>query len=765
MRKVSLKTLACGGTDRKVSAISSSDRLKALDNISEFVRHAKYDLTTFGKCLDWDSWAWKDVGSFTKHGSKHGPRTKRVPAESLLDSDFIEFARAYVRHRHANNPHETRGQHVIRLQALRVLEFALLEVHGSADPSRTDHITLDRAVVCLTESFSGSTPSSVGNALKGIAAMLVERRIVPSIVAHWVQPLRPPKNMGIAVGSEGERVRNARLPDQKALKAIAEVFNRPLNPLDPAHSKDIYTTSLTALLLSAPSRAGDELHHLPCDLDFRASDKFGAEQMGLYWTAGKGFGRYSKWVWKGMKEPAELALARVKEMTEEARKLARWLEDPKTNSHFYRHADCPVVRDDELLTSEQVCAALGLTNHRAIVFGERRLTSKQYTYTLDQLWHLHILPRHRKEHPYFPYVSKKDAAKGEKGGLKFSDALFCMRGFQLNSANRVSPVRLWMPSLASGYSNEVGLSSESQENFFERHGYKDDHGNPLSIRSHSFRHLLNTEAQRGQMTNEQLAWWSGRVNQNQNEVYNHMSEQERVNRTKAVLADENGVVRIVPFTVQMRTLEVSVQTEKHGHWEIDKRVPVSLGELDLQPKVTSISTLYGRCEHDYALSPCEGFANCLSCSDHSCIKGSGPDEAEKLLRLHELSERVTFEVANAKARLDEGYWGAQNWLQNQTKWLEKIRQLIAILSREDVPDGSIVKTGGANNQTHLHRTLRHLAIRARDSGSMPEPVIQEMLLVIDQVRLNDIPVVTIPFAQLGETNGIGVSMDGAKDVT
>lgn len=55
---------------------------------------------------------------------------------------------------------------------------------------------------------------------------------------------------------------------------------------------------------------------------------------------------------------AKTAIARTKMLSENARQLAKWIEIHPDK--FYRHANCPDVADDEPLTMEQSCMALGL---------------------------------------------------------------------------------------------------------------------------------------------------------------------------------------------------------------------------------------------------------------------------------------------------------------------------------------------------------------------------------------------------------------------
>lgn len=725
-----------------VTTLTPKDHTQAAENLAEYIRSAKEDLTVLGSDLDWSAWKWPGVGSFVKQDWTKSSKRKNIPLSHLLDPSFIEFAKAYIRDRHAQNPRESKSFHGHRLPPLRMLEMALLERHPTADPVNINLAMLDRAAALICKYFTGQNVQQAGWHLQTIAATLGKRQLTLAPVGSWVSPIPKIKQLGLAVGSAGEAHRASKLPDQDALKALAEIFNHDLNPLDPSHQRDIYTTSVTTLLLSAPSRGGEETHNLPVDLVFKATDRFSTEQVGLRWEAGKGFGSYIKWIWDGMVPAAQIALDRLKSMTEEARNLARWMEDPKTGNRFYRHANCPVVEDDEPLAVEQVCLALGLSvRFPRQVLSSVGLSCADHSYSLNDLWTNHILPQHQKDFPRFPYINEKEAAKGKKGGLKFSEALFCMRSNQLHLRRGTSPVRLWMPSLPR-YLQDVGISDATRTSIFDRHGYRDADGEPLKLRSHSMRHLLNTEAQRGKMTNEQIAWWSGRVNQAQNQVYNHITEQERVDRAKEILTNKTSNFSIVPFRPNGTELTDATDAAlssgangitTHGYWHINTgNKPASCHDLDMQPQLAGINTLYGRCEHDYVLSPCEGFAQCLDCSDHTCIKGSGSDEQEKLVRIKELMSLVAHEVDQAKSKINDGDWGARDWYNAQSKWLDKLQQLVGILQSNQIPEGAVVKLAGSNSQTHLHRVLRSVAMRALKNNTVPGDVVREMLEAIKQ---------------------------------
>jgi hypothetical protein len=717
-----------------VTELQNRARRQRAAALAAYIRSAKNEITVFD--ADWDDTQWKGVGVFVKLGGSRGAPKANIPPEDLLDAEFIDFAKAYVRERHSHNPGESRGQHIDRFAALRLTEAVLLELHGKADPLLIGRDVLDRAVVLARQHYSRQALYKAGRALEAMASALVQKGVLPLELKGWVNPLPVYRGVGNTVGSAGDKARLEKLPDAEALEVLADIFNRDLDVSDDRYHRDIYTTSVAALLLSAPSR-GQEIHQLPADLLVKATDKFGDEQTGLRLHASKGFGAYVKWVWSGMAPVAQKAIDRLLAITEEARTLARHLENPKTRTRFFRHAGCPDVGEDEPLTAAQACLALGwsVPNPSDKLLGAG-LSGAAYVHTLRSLWTDWVLPRHEKNAPYFPYVSKADKARGSKGGLKFSEALFCMRVDQL-STWATCRVLLWMPSLSTGFSKDVAPSREGKSfNIFDRYGYTRSDGTPLKLASHQLRHLLNTEAQRVELPDDMIAHWSGRLKVKQNETYDNRPEQERVDQVRPVVEALDARLGSAAAKTQ------GAQLMQWGPWSVEMPVkPRSCSDLDdVQPRLAGIKTLYGECYHDWALAPCEGLIACLDCEDHGCIKG--PDELRQgqLENTELLYRQVIAEVAKAQAAVAEGDWGAQEWLTLQQRYAAKLEQLLALLKSSDVPNGSVIRLASGQNPTHLHRVLRGIAVKALEDGSSASDVMQRMLSAVGHAEEGTRPI-------------------------
>lgn len=181
----------------------------------------------------------------------------------------------------------------------------------------------------------------------------------------------------------------------------------------------------------------------------RDTDSQGTVQRYLAYYVPKTRSYTRKAVPMTMAEVAQEAVDRLVNITDEGRKLALYMETnpPK----FYRHANCPDVPDDQVLTPDQVAQALGYLHTKACEDFLRKYTGtyKLTGFTLNSLWQI-VLTEHRKLNPYFPYQEKPD---GELRPLKMSESLMCFRKLQFGARVRTSPCFL-LPSMLTIFESD-----------------------------------------------------------------------------------------------------------------------------------------------------------------------------------------------------------------------------------------------------------------------------------------------------------------------
>ncbi len=101
-----------------LSHFSPKANLAASENLAEFIRMCRDDLTVFGAGLDWEAIAWPKAANFTKLGVS----ARGFNESDRLDDKLIDFAKAYFRYQQGHHPTGTKNES----KALRVLEAALI---------------------------------------------------------------------------------------------------------------------------------------------------------------------------------------------------------------------------------------------------------------------------------------------------------------------------------------------------------------------------------------------------------------------------------------------------------------------------------------------------------------------------------------------------------------------------------------------------------------------------------------------------------------
>jgi hypothetical protein len=561
--------------------------------------------------------------------------------------------------------------------ALRAIEAALLQAHGNADIARLNIAILDEAAVVARGHYNSKVAYQCGLQLQRLAQFVSEKHLISIDLSTWKSPIKKPSDITIQTGAKAKAVQAKKLPSQEVLDALAEIFAN--NPSDP---KDIFTSSTFAMTMCAPVRIS-EILELPADCEVEERDSQGVLQYGWRFYSAKGYEGDIKWIPEVMVPIAKEAIRRIRALTAESRKLAAWVE--KQPTRFYRHENCPSVSDDQLLDAQQAAQSLGwmsLTN--------TGVGMANGVHTLNSLWQ-YVMAR---QPVGFPWLNKEK-------GIKYSNALFCMFLNLLGSQRGTSPVILWAPT-NNIFNNDLSPreyeSIANHQSIFDRYGYKTEDGHRLKLTSHQARHLITTLANRGGLSQEQIAKWAGRADPKQNRVYNHMSEWEMVAKAEAM---DTSLTLFGP------------------KGEVSQHVPVTTQEVNLMERGAMHVSVWGVCSHDFIMSPCEKFRDCLNCEDHVCIKGLSKDNADRLTRIKLRLAQVEKDFYEAKAAIAKGFAGADRWYEYHQKTVERLRQLVEILESTQVPDGAQIKLRDGNDFSHLRRVIRLKAIDALEH-KMPD---------------------------------------------
>lgn len=641
---------------------TSRHKLKVQDNLKDFIRFCREDLSVFGADLDWESNQWSSAGvTFGNLDQK----TRIFQLENKMEMPFLDFAKAYFRYVQGLRPTKVKAE----IQALRCIERALLEQVGKADILDISLSVFDRAAVLCREYYSPGLAYSVGLQLQRLSEFLSEKKLIPAFL-DWKNP-NPRMDKSNRTGKKAQKLREKRLPNETALNALADIFaNNPTNP------RDIFTSSVVALLMCVPSRVSEVLAlHIDCEV--YEVKRNGELAYGLRFQPGKGAQPQIKWVPEPMVDLAKEAIARVKKLTEGARNIAVWYET--SPDLFYRHVDCPAELESAPLNAVQACQAVGIGHHprKMAKTGLRqvRLPANDGENTLHSLnqWVIEKLP---KEFPWFDM----------ERGVRYSQALFCMQRHMLRPDITTSPVQIVKPSanwVNDDLETSTTLTGYLQGSVFARNGFAGENSEPLKVTSHQFRHLLNTLAQRGGLSQVEIARWSGRANMKQNRDYDHMDEYELVG--------------------MLRTHDDSL--ELHGSLEelrdqIAAKLPMKRQEINLLMMPTAHITEYGFCVHDFTMAPCQKHLDCLNCTEQVCIKGDKRLEGVRFI--YEKNQEL---LAKAEQEIAEGSAGADRWYEHILRTTERAKELVAILENSEIKNGAVIKLKNSEEFSPLRRAV------------------------------------------------------------
>lgn len=652
--------------------------LDARENLVEFIHLCREELTVFGADLNWDDDVWKSAGiSF----GNLDQRVRKFRLRNAMQAPFKDFAKAYFRYVQGLRPTKQKAQ----IPALKCLERALVETGGSVDVLSVTLATFDRAAVLASVHFCKKLAHQIGRELVAIAKFLLDKKLSPRYL-DWNNPLKCPPTH-VRTGAKAREERMKRLPSDEALHGLAFIFASR-----PTEVRDEFTTSIVCTLLCAPSRIS-EILALSEDCEVWETKKDGGVGYGWRFRPGKGAPPFVKWISAPMVELAQDSIQRIRAISAEGRRIAAWYE--RHPDEFYRHALCPKVDENQPLNAHETAQALGIAcdtiDAERVLIVQLGLSSKDGANSLASLnrWVHDRLPK------TFPWLTQDHT-------VRYSEALFCLRKHELRTKNNTLPYMIWMPSRQVVMTDLKHTGNSSFETIFDRHHLHRPDQPPLSITTHQLRHLLNTVAQRGGLSQEEIAHWSGRIDVKQNRTYDQMSEFELVD-----LLRKNDP----SLSLDRPLKEIATR--------LGELIPMTPQEFNTLVHPTAHITRWGFCIHCFVMSPCQRFADCLNCSEQICIKG---DRRIDDLRIYH--QKVKELKMRAEEEISQGTAGADRWYEIQVLTEMRLAELLAILEDPSIEDGTIVRLRNEFEFSPIRRALEARFPTTRDRVPSPLVAIQ-----------------------------------------
>lgn len=540
----------------------------------------------------WGNFRWQGAGRFMKieYTYEVGSGTRNLPPQMRLPEKTLETVQALILHYTLTGTKRSRSGAVSALRALLRIEAVLRKRSVNKQVSFADVTAsdLEEASHLVLKDEKDSSPIRPGQRL------LIQTGIATSgSMKNWVDSKRAAKDAeykaSLSLDSEGDE----KLPSMQAVKVAAAYFaaqpwlTRTEDPQEfDEDQRNVIVASVLAVLALTPCRIEEVVKNLSVNSLVRQPESSVGEVLGINWYADKTDMSHTKWVpytpSGEFEAVVEEAFARIKYLTDDARALLRTWD-----------SECPEFDEAAYLKAKR----------------ENRL---------PRGW------------PYFEPNLK----------LRFSDTLFVCFKHQMHPINHTDKTRIdWITesNFKDWLRTRPGKNRHTGEpiilkGFFDRIGHSGLQLRPNDYNSHAFRHMVNTAARLGGMSEFDVNMWSHRTKAGQGEVYNHMSGEQRRN-----------LIVHGSYKAKELTPEERLEHIKHN-------LPITRANLGMQFELIgnsyggfAFNHPLGTCIHNYIEGPCMKSMDCVMCTENAHCKG----DKRRLKNLQEELEESNRDLAMA----------------------------------------------------------------------------------------------------------------------
>lgn len=623
-------------------------------NLEQFINFSKNQLTTFGNDC-WENNQWKTT--FSIYPVQVRFSTERIKSTAYkyepLATQFIDFAKAYIRYTYSLHPIRQLARH---MEALRIVEMALYAVKKNADILQLDYLVIHEVENIVSKKYKKGTESvnKLGYQIQKLFDFCRENRITPQLPL-WENPYKRPRDLTILLDEKGKEYRSSKMPTDEEMMLVAKLFHDAPN-LD---KETEYYTAVMALLMSAPSRCS-ELMSLSVNCLEWEDDSLGNKQLGIRWIPAKNGKEGLKWVPSCMQDIVVEAVKRLTNISSLAREAAKFAEE---NPNILMLFDKDLATAHSLykkhLTKSEIAEVLDIDSKNSCnTKWFKNLISENYGIITYEILGKFLYKKYTSKFNNWPYVDKHKS-------VKVSEALLLFRENEFH--DDFSPKRFSFVLPTVNQINDRFCYSETRPktSLWEKHCIGTSKGGFIRLPSHNARHWLSTKAERGGMDELTLANWAGRARVADNKAYDHRTEEEKSEAVRDLLISE----------------DISILDKIHLN------LPVTYEDLGKNRIGIATVTEIGICEHDYAMSPCSRHGDCETCKELVCIKGL--ESSLEILKHREI--QLTEQINKAKEHHKLGAFGADRWISNLGWRLAHIRTKIAFLGNSEIPNGALLR--------------------------------------------------------------------------
>lgn len=675
----------------------------ARENLVAFIEHAKSQRFFRGPhAISWSSNTW-DFRPFIGSRGQNPPgrvihfttyettrRGNRSPDAAFFDAPYLDAAKALIADFLVTSGVATPSK---LLTAIRVVEKAFRDLGLPPDICGLTPHVLDRAAEIVQANLQQKW--DYGRFLERLALEIVNPARLSASHLLWKSPfLYQGARRNDRVNREGGAGEMTdKLPHLKAIVDLAGVFHSS------NYVPDIVITAWFALAMFSPSRV-NEILTLPLDCQTQMDGVF-----GISWRPLKGgapmtkFATTDEWA-----DVACEAVKRLRELGSKCRIAARWYaENP---GRLYLPPGWEHLRGQPM-TLWEVQQIIGKASPMPQGLRIRRmLESASFTTDLTRTAPIEPgtgTPRWLK---LFTYESVERSVVAflpppladERHGIETGQALFCLpRHIMRGDGDTLE----FVPELISyaQIKHELG-SKPTGLTIFERHGLLDPTtGQHWKLNTHQPRHLLNSLAQSKHLSEALVAFWSGRKRVDQNAWYDHVPQEAFIEAFVRMGQSAPKEIRVVG-PLEDKVAE-RARKEMISH---DDALRLELGSI--------ISTRYGVCRHNYALTPCPKDKNCIGCGENTFIKG----DARQLAEARKQQAISAQAVRNCRLAIEDGEPDVEKWLSKHEDAEKRWSLAVERLTDLKIPDGTLITL--PQPRVSQTKTGLSVAIRTAEAGNV-----------------------------------------------
>lgn len=663
---------------------------------------------------------WGNSLTFTRHGVRYN---KSATDDDLIPQPLRDQVKACLVYWITHGAKLGKGARVQRLRGLKIVVEALLQ-HRQASFSGFNAKAYETCITLIKNaSRSPDSRASYGRAVnvavnffqgknylgRGIKQHPLANRLIPRTVLTRSAFPSPQPTRGVRRADRGENEK--KLPKLEVMLATGNIYAQAMPQDTTEHendapvsidyrenAKDRFVLSYLALTIAAPSRVSE----IPL-LDAGGIENQTIEQMSqgrrerltaryLRYRGSKGMVDFSKAIPDVIAPIAIKTTEYLRIACAPGRILARYYEDPSlplsallkgTQFTKYKGLEKSAPVDlwqlggvlgfyDDLPTDSPLHEIPGFPYHCDPAYLLSRWTDVYQLFGLaasrnkpdfasedrslrglQAAWIAHV----KHSIPHFPYRQHDNGKR-----IRLADALFVYTGRQLDITRGYyfgrSPFAIESASLATLYDGR--LTGRFGESIFHRYGFTDPR---YRLTTHQPRHFFNTLAQKGGMSEEILALWSGRASVAQNAVYDHRTLEEKHSQLVALYEEEDEAREII--VIDADTFEQKTGTPAH-------------------------KMLTGYCVQSLHINPCLKANECIGCKQNCHVKGD-----QKNLAIIQADEKVQRHRRRAAIKqAAQGDVVAARWIDiHQEKWRFS-QALIEVLTNDEIEDGAIIRFVG-----------------------------------------------------------------------